>query len=82
MNDTKYLNQWPKGEKTEENIQPLHGLNICTSGFSIIKNKLIKSKIENLGGNFLENLLSTTHYLIINKINTNKAIIAVNIILD
>ena len=76
MSDTKNFNQSPKGEAIEEKIKPLNGLNICTSGFSRIENKLIKSKIENLGGIFLENLLSTTHFLIINKINSDKAITA------
>ena len=66
-----------KRKSTEDNNQPLHGFNVCTSGFSPIENKLIKTKIENLGGCFCENLLSTTHYLIINKINTDKAITAV-----
>ena len=66
-----------KRKSTEDNNQPLHGFNVCTSGFSPIENKLIKAKIENLGGCFCENLLSTTHYLIINKINTDKAITAV-----
>ena len=66
-----------KRKSTEDNNQPLHGFNVCTSGFSPIENKLIKTKIENLGGCFCDNLLSTTHYLIINKINTDKAITAV-----
>ena len=77
MSDTKNFNQSPKGEAIEGNIKALHGLNICTTGFSRIENKLIKSKIENLGGIFLESLLATTHYLIINRINTDKAITAV-----
>ena len=36
----------------------------------------IEEEIEKLGGKFLENLLKSTHYLIINKINSSKAISA------
>ena len=50
---------------------------VCASGFSSTENKIIKSKIEKLGGTFNDNLLSSTHYLVINKINTDKAITAV-----
>jgi len=78
MSGAKSFNLSSKKRKlTEENIQSLHGIIICSSGFTPIENKLIKSKIENLGGTFNENLLLTTHYLIINKINTEKAITAV-----
>ena len=78
MSGAKSFNLSSKKRKsTEENIQFLHGTIICSSGFTPLENKLIKSKIENLGGTFNENLLLTTHYLIINKINTEKAITAV-----
>ena len=77
MNIIKNFNQSPKIKSTEENIQPLQSLKICTSGFSHIENKLIKSKIENLGGVFNGKLFSSTNYLIIKRINTEKAIIAV-----
>ena len=76
MSDTKSLNDSPK-RKPIENIKPLHGLMICTTGFSFEENKLIKSKIENLGGIFTKYLLLSNHYLIIKKINTDEAIIAV-----
>ena len=54
----------------------MRGLSICVSGFSNIENEEFKRKIEKLGGNFIENLLVSTHYLIVNKINTSKAISA------
>ena len=78
MSGAKASSQSSRGKKTGEVIsEHLHGLNICASGFSPIENKLIKSKIEKLGGTFNENLLASTHYLIVNKINTDKAITAV-----
>lgn len=78
MSSAKYLNQSGKSQKkTEEKQDYLHGLLICASGFSPTENKFIKSKIERLGGTFNDNLLVSTHYLIINKINTEKAITAV-----
>ena len=77
MNIIKNFSQSPKIKSTEENIQPLQGLKICSSGFSRIENQLIKSKIENLGGIFNENLFINTNYLIIKRINTEKAITAV-----
>ena len=54
----------------------LKGISVCVSGFSNIENEEFKAKIEKLGGKFLENLLKSTHYLIINKINSSKAISA------
>ena len=78
MNGAKSFNKFSKEQNyEEENLDPLHGINVCASGFSSTENKIIKSKIEKLGGTFNENLLSSTHYLIINKINTDKAITAV-----
>lgn len=55
----------------------LKGVSVCVSGFSNIENEEFKKKIEKLGGKFLENLLVSTHYLIINKINSSKAISAI-----
>ena len=78
MNSAKNINQSSRSKKiTEENSLPLHGLIVCASGFSPTENKIIKTKIEKLGGTFTDNLLASTHYLIINKINTDKAITAV-----
>ena len=56
----------------------LRGLSICVSGFSSIENEEFKKKIEKLGGKFIEDLLISTHYLIVNKINSSKAICAIN----
>ena len=61
----------------EENSEPLHGILVCVSGFSTTENLVLKSKIEKLGGNFNDNLLASTHYLIINKINSEKAVTAI-----
>ena len=61
-------------KKSNSNSDFLRGLSICVSGFSIIENEEFKKKIEKLGGTFNENLLVSTHYLIINKINSSKAI--------
>ena len=78
MNSAKNINQSSRAKKlTEENSLPLHGLIVCASGFSQTENNIIKTKIEKLGGTFNDNLLASTHYLIINKINTDKAITAV-----
>ena len=78
MSGEKNYNQSNKGQKIkEENSDQLHGILICASGFSPTENKIIKTKIEKLGGTFNDNLLASTHYLIINKINTDKAITAV-----
>ena len=79
MSSAKSNNQSGRGKKqiTEENSVPLHGLIVCVSGFSPTENKIMKTKIEKLGGTFNDNLLTSTHYLIINKINTDKAITAV-----
>ena len=54
----------------------LKGLSVCVSGFSNFENQELKRKIEKLGGKYLEDLLASTHYLIINKINSSKAICA------
>ena len=66
--------------KERKNSNPksdiLKGISVCVSGFSNIENEEFKAKIEKLGGKFLENLLKSTHYLIINKINSSKAISA------
>ncbi len=78
MSSGKNLKQSTKGQKKiDEKSDYLHGLIICASGFSPTENKIIKSKIEKLGGTFTDNLLASTHYLVINKINTDKAITAV-----
>ena len=77
MNVSKSFNQSPKRKASIESIKPLHHLSICTTGFTPIENKLVKSKIENLSGSYSGILLLTNHYLIINKINTKRAIIAV-----
>ena len=61
-------------KKSNSNSDFLRGLSVCVSGFSIIENEEFKKKIEKLGGTFNENLLVSTHYLIINKINSSKAI--------
>ena len=54
----------------------LHGMSVCATGFSPIENQEFKRKIEKLGGKYIENLLVSTHYLIVNKINSSKAIVA------
>ena len=54
----------------------LKGLSVCVSGFSYLENEEFKKKIEKLGGTYIENLLVSTHYLIVNKINSSKAISA------
>ena len=54
----------------------LHGMSICATGFSPIENQEFKRKIEKLGGKYIEDLLVSTHYLIVNKINSSKAIVA------
>ena len=78
MSGSKNYNLLNKGQKIKnENSDRLHGILICASGFSQNENKIIKSKIEKLGGTFNDNLLASTHYLIINKINTDKAITAI-----
>ena len=70
-------NRSPKTRKIrEENSEPLHGILVCVSGFSTTEIVLLKSKIEKLGGTFNDNLLASTHYLIINKINTEKSVTA------
>ena len=73
-----------KESKTMNNKSDLlRGLSICVSGFSFLENQEFKTKIEKLGGKYIENLLVSTHYLIVNKINSSKAICAMknNIIL-
>lgn len=78
MSGAKNFNHSNKSQKIkEENSDRLHGILICASGFSTTENKIIKSKIEKLGGTFNDDLLASTHYLIINKINTNKALAAI-----
>ena len=78
MSGAKNCNQSNKGQKIkDENSTRLRGILICASGFSPAENKLIKSKIEKLGGSFNDNLLASTQYLIINKINTDKATTAI-----
>ena len=78
MNGAKNINQSAKGQKIKEEISDrLRGILVCASGFSPTENQIIKSKIEKLGGTFNDNLLTSTHYLIVNKINTSKAITAI-----
>ena len=55
----------------------LKGISVCASGFLNIENEEFKKKVEKLGGKFNDNLLASTHYLIINKINSSKAISAI-----
>ena len=77
MSGAKSFNQSSERKLFDDIDQPLHGLLICTTGFSFEENKLIKSKIEKLGGTYNKNLLSTTHFLIIKRINTDKVITAI-----
>ena len=78
MNGAKTLSRTTKERKNSDSKSDfLHGISICVSGFSNLENEEFKRKIEKLGGNFLENLLTSTHYLIINKINTSKALCAI-----
>ena len=66
-----------KGNKISSSKSDLlRGLSICATGFSHIENEEFKRKIEKLGGKFVEDLLVSTHYLIVNKINSSKAICA------
>ena len=77
MKGAKAHSRSPKENKRSNSKSDfLRGLSVCVSGFSYIENQEIKRKIEKLGGNFLEDLLTSTHYLIINKVNSNKAISA------
>ena len=77
MKGAKTHSRSPKENKRSNSKSDfLRGLSVCVSGFSYIENQEIKRKIEKLGGNFLEDLLTSTHYLIINKVNSNKAISA------
>ena len=55
----------------------LKGISVCASGFLNIENEEFKKKVEKLGGKFNDDLLASTHYLIINKINSSKAISAI-----
>ena len=55
----------------------LKGISVCASGFLNLENEEFKKKVEKLGGKFNDNLLASTHYLIINKINSSKAISAI-----
>jgi len=77
MSGAKSFNQSSKKKSIDDITQPLHGLLLCTTGFSSEENKLIKAKIEKLGGTFNKDLLSNTNFLIIKRINTDKVISAV-----
>ena len=63
-------------KKSNSNSDFLKGLSVCVSGFSNVENEEFKKKIEKLGGSYIEDLLVSTHYLIVNKINSSKAISA------
>ena len=63
--------------KSNSKSDLLRGLSICVSGFSYIEIQEFKRKIEKLGGTFIEDLLTSTHYLIVNKINSGKALCAI-----
>ena len=77
MSGAKSFNQSSQRKSIDGITQPLHGLLLCTTGFSSEENKLIKAKIEKLGGTFNKDLLSNTNFLIIKRINTDKVISAI-----
>ena len=74
MKGAKEQNKVSKISSSKSDL--LRGLSICVSGFSNIENQEFKRKIEKLGGKYIEDLLTSTHYLIVNKINSSKAICA------
>ena len=77
MKGAKVHSRSPKeNKKSNSKSDLLRGLSICVSGFSYIEIQEFKRKIEKLGGKYIEDLLTSTHYLIINKINSSKAICA------
>ena len=78
MKGAKVHSRSPKeNKKSNSKSDLLRGLSICVSGFSYIEIQEFKRKIEKLGGTFIEDLLTSTHYLIVNKINSGKALCAI-----